>query len=82
MIDRGFLCGGIGQTLTSQGSSWLFCERCGHICNWRVGSRSVYFRYGSEQHVLSVLRAYPLPHAVQAGQVGEVEAFTPSMRLT
>ena len=65
----------------NKGSSW-FCARCGHIYKWRHGSRNLSLRYGSEQDDVSLYKAFQMPQAVQPGQLGEVEPFFTSLRLT
>ena len=79
-----FACAGVSQTMKQhrdKGSSW-FCGRCGHIYKWREGSRNLSLRYGSEQDDVSLYEACPMPHAVQPGQLGDVEPFFTSWRLT
>ena len=55
-----FVCTGLSKGLRSKGSNW-FSGRCGHIDNWREGSRFLSLRHGLKSNDVALFKAFPLP---------------------
>ena len=53
-----------------------FCGRCGHIYNWREGSRIPSLGCGAKHREVALNRAFPMPEAGKPGSAAEVKLAT------